>query len=406
MAQGRPDWQLSVETELVRCNFKASLRGDHPPTPLVPPIYNSSTYELENVKEGEELSNTASKDGYIYSRWGNPTVDAAAEVVSRLEGAKGSLLFSSGCAAISTCMITFANSGDHMVVCQPVYGGVNSIIDKILVKLGLEVTYIKGNSIDEYKKAIKPNTKILYGETPANPTMSILDLEAFGALGKAHPQLLTMVDATFASPYLLQPLKYGVDLVIHSCTKYLGGHTDLVGGVVSYANKEHGKTLTDNQIYLGNNMSPWDAYILHRSMKTLAVRMDRHSENALKVAQFLQDHPKVSRVYYPGLPSHPDHEVAKRQMRNFSGMLSFELKGNLENGVTLVENMKLINLAVSLGGVESLVCHPASTTHCESYVPAEMRKAAGVTDTMIRLSVGIENADDIIKDLEQALDKV
>lgn len=398
------DWELDLETVLVKRNLDDATKGSHEPRPLVTPIYTSSTYLLESAKEGEMLSMNHAKDGYLYSRWGNPTADSASCVLARLEGAAGSLLFSSGCAAITTTLFSFLKAGDHMVINQPVYGGVNAAVRTILGKLDIEVTWLKESSMDNYRNAVKENTKVLYAEVIVNPTMSLLDVEAFGALGRSLPGLVTMVDATFASPYLMQPVRYGVDLVLHSCTKYIGGHSDLVGGALSYAKKEHEHIILEHQILLGTNLSPFDAYLIRRSLNTLALRMDRHCQNAMKVAQYLESHPKVLRVLYLGLPSHPDHELAKRLLKKgCSGMLSFEIQGSLEDGIKVVENLKVIVHAVSLGGVESLICHPASTTHCDAYVTPEDKKTAGITDSLLRLSVGIESADDIIKDLEQAL---
>lgn len=401
-----PDWELRTETVLVRRNYEECMRGTRAPRPLVPPIYASSTYVLESAEAGEVLSNSNAANGYLYQRWGNPTADAAADVIAQLEGAAGTMLFSSGMAAINTTLFSYLKAGDHLVACQPCYGGVNSFSKLILQNLGIEISWVKGNSVEEYRKAVQKNTKLLYGESPANPTMSILDLEAFGELGKSLPNTITLVDCTFATPYLVQPMKYGIDLVIHSCTKYLAGHSDIIGGAVSYAKPEMGPWLREIHLLTNGAMAPFDAFLLHRSLKTLALRMDRHSENAMAVAHFLEQHPKVERVYYPGLASHPDHQLAEKQMKGFSGMVSFELKGGLDTGIKLVESTKVIVLAVSLGGVESLIEHPASMTHCDHHVSPEVKKASGITDGLIRLSVGIENIEDLIADLKQALDKL
>lgn len=382
-------------------------RGPHAPRPLVTPIYNSSTYILESAEEGKTLSNTEAENGYIYSRWGNPTDDGASSVIADLERAAGTLLYSSGMCAITTTLLTFLKPGDHLVACRPVYGGVNSFVETILSELGVEVTWIECLDVFEYERSIKSNTKVLYGETPANPTMSILDVELFGALSLMHPSITTMVDCTFASPYLVKPITFGTDIVLHSCTKYLGGHSDIVGGAVSYRTKELGKKLSHYRILMGGCMSPFDAFLLHRGIKTLAVRMDRQCDSAMQIAQLLSVHPKIARVYYAGLPAHPDHSLAKRQMGGkYSGMIAFELQGGLEDGIKFVESLKVVVLAVSLGGVESLVCHPASMTHCDHYVSPEAKEASGITDALIRLSVGLEDVKDLIADIAQALEKI
>jgi methionine-gamma-lyase len=420
------NWRLHADTELVSSDWQSSLRGGEnarPPRPLTAPIYAASTYRLASAKEGEELSNTLSKDGYLYSRWGNPTVDAAASVLAVLEEAEGTLLFASGMSAIVTTLFTFLRAGDHavghdtslcpslslslasQVICQPCYGGVNAFVEQYLCHLGVEVTWVAASDLKAYKAAVKDNTRLLYTETPTNPTMSVVDLEALAGFARTLPNLVTAVDATFASPYLLQPIKLGMDISIHSCTKYLAGHTDLIGGCVSYSKPELGRRLHNTQLLMGPCMSPMDAFMLHRSLKTLGLRMERHSENAMAVAEFLEKHPKVARVYYPGLTSHDDHAVARRLMRRFSGMLSFELTGGRESGIRLVESVRVVVLALSLGGVESLIEHPASMTHCDNYVSPEVKRAGGITDGLIRLSVGIENVDDIIQDLTQALEK-
>lgn len=371
--------------------------------PITPPIYHSSTYKLKSV---DEYLKILDEGGYIYSRLNSFTTDAAQAAINAIEGGEGTLVFNTGMAAISSAFWCFLKAGDHVVINKPCYSAVYDIIDKILPKFNIEASFVpSGCPVEEYKKRVKPNTRLLYGETPCNPSMAILDLEKFGQLGRSLG-ILTMVDGTFASPYIQQALKHGIDISMHSCTKFMGGHSDLTAGSLTFRTTELWKKMIRYQTTLGASLAPFDASLLIRGMKTLPIRMTRHSSNAQKIAEYLEKHPKIKSVMYPGLKSHPGHETAKKQMKLFGGMISLEVKGGVEGGKTLVESVRLIQLAVSLGGVESLIEHPATMTHGPMIMSDEDRRKSGLSDGLIRFSVGLEDPDDLIKDLEQALDKV
>eukprot|EP01125_Pyxidicula_operculata_P015989 TRINITY_DN5465_c0_g1_i1.p1 TRINITY_DN5465_c0_g1~~TRINITY_DN5465_c0_g1_i1.p1 ORF type:complete len:397 (+),score=62.10 TRINITY_DN5465_c0_g1_i1:45-1235(+) len=371
------------------------------------PIYLSSTYKLEDAQHGADLCDNKeplNKSKFLYQRWGNPTNDAVERHISQLEGGYGSYLMSSGMSAISTVLLGLLKSGDSIVLPYSLYGGTTDFVKDILTDFGVEACWIDSFDISEYEKHIKPNTKLIYGETPSNPVTKILDLEAFANLGKSK-NVITVVDSTFASPFCQKPHSFGVDLIVHSATKYLGGHSDVVSGVISCKSKELYDRLRSKVRLLGGVLAPMEAYLLERGIKTLGIRMPIHNSNTLAVATYLESRvDKVEKVYYPGLVSHPDHELAKKQMNGYGGVVSFELKGGLKAGIQLIENVKLITLAVSLGGVESLIEHAASMTH--AHASDEEKKRGHITDGLIRLSIGIEDVDDIIRDLEQALEKV
>ncbi|XP_048576624.1 cystathionine gamma-synthase isoform X2 [Nematostella vectensis] len=346
-------------------------------------------------------------DGYLYSRWNNPTVDAAAQTLNALEGGVGTLLFSSGMAAISTALLSLLKAGDHVVAPKIVYSGTLALLQTVLPRYGIEVTLVTGDSMESYQEAVKPSTKVIYGETPCNPTMAVLDLEAFAQLGMSLGEgVATMVDSTFGSPFNQAPLRHGIDVSIHSCTKYLGGHSDLVAGSLSVSSTHLLKKFHEYQKFFGGCLSPFDGYLLLRGIKTLHVRMERHNSNALEIAKFLENHEKVSVVNYPGLPSNPGHLIAKKQMRGFSGMVSFEVKGGLQEAVKFAESLKLVKLAVSLGGTDSLVEVVSCMTHPDKYVTPEMKAEAGVSDSLIRISVGLEHVEDLKQDIAQALDQM
>ena len=382
------------------------IRG--PVEPLTPPIYATATYKLNSAAHGARLSSLEEpheEEGpWLYSRWGNPTTDIAARIINKLENGYQTFVTSSGMAAVSTALFSHLKAGDHVVAPEPVYGGTHEIFSKTLPSYGVEVSWVDGTNIEAYKAAIKENTKVIYGETPANPTMSLCDLKGLGDLSK-ECGVTSMVDSTFASPYNQQPINFGVNVVIHSATKYLGGHHDITAGAIVVNNQESAKKVFQTLKLFGGIQSPYEAYLLTRGMKTLDVRMERHNRNAMKIAQFLVNHEKIEKVYYPGLESHPQHDLAMRQMHNgFGGMIAFDVKGGVEAGTKLIENLKIITLAVSLGGVSSLVEHAASMTH--TMVSREERLKGGITDGLIRFSVGIEDVDDIINDLKQALSLV
>ena len=366
------------------------------------PIYQTSTFRFESAEDGAACF-AGEKDGYVYTRIGNPTVAALERQVAELEHGYGAVAFASGMGAVSTVYMAYLNAGDHMISSDAVYGASRTMMEGHMSRFGVESTYVKTENIDNIKAAIRPNTKMLYIETPANPTMGITDIEACAKL--AHEKgLLLVVDNTFCSPYLQNPLDLGADVVLHSVTKFINGHADIVGGIVITKTQELYKKLHVMMLNLGGNMDPHQAYMVIRGLKTLGIRIDRAQESAMKVAEFLESHPKIASVAYPGLKSHPQYALAQKQMRGTGTMISFELKGGLEAGRKLMNNVKMCILAVSLGGVETLIQHPASMTH--SKVSAQAKAAAGITDGLVRFSVGIENVEDIIADLRQALDKI
>ena len=361
------------------------------------PIYQTSTFVFEDADQGAARFG-GTDPGYKYSRLGNPNTDALAEKIAALENAEAGLCFGSGMAAISTVMLHLVKAGDHVVAADALYGATFALFEKTLRKFGVEIDWIDTSDVEKVKAAIKPNTRVIYLETPANPTMKMADIQAISDLTKGT-EMKVVVDNTFMSPYFQRPIDLGAHVSIHSATKYIGGHGDVVGGIaVGYNDifKPLFATLKEH----GPIMGPFDAFLLNRGVKTLALRMERHNENAMKVAKFLESHPEVVEVYYPGLESHPQHELAKRQMHGFGGTLSFIVK-SFEKGKSLMNNVKLCYLAVSLGDVDTLIQHPASMTH--AIMPKAEREASGVTDGLIRLSVGLEDVEDIIADLDQAL---
>ena len=355
------------------------------------PIYQTSTYTQEAPGVNK---------GYEYSRSGNPTRAALEECVASLEGASYGLAFASGLAA-TTAVMSLLSPGDHVVAGDDLYGGTYRLFDKVLPRTGgLDFTYADTTDPEAFEKALRPETKLVWIETPTNPMLTLSDIQALSEM--AHERGATVVvDNTFASPYFQQPLSLGADAVVHSTTKYMGGHSDVVGGAFVTSDEEMYEKVKFYQNAAGAVPGPFDSWIVLRGLKTLSVRMRQHEENALAVAEFLEDHPETATVNYPGLPSHPQHDLAKKQMSGFSGMVSFTLRGGTEAAHAAVQKTKLFHFAESLGGVESLVTHPASMTHAA--IPREQREARGVTDGLLRLSVGIEDKDDLISDLERAI---
>ena len=359
----------------------------------ITPIFQTSTYTQEGLETHK---------GYEYSRTGNPTRTALEECLASLENARYGLAFSSGMAATSA-ILSLLRPGDHILACDDLYGGSYRIFEKVMRPTGVDISYVDARDVDAYAAAIRPETKFVWIESPTNPLLTLVDIAAVAKI--AHEQgARVVVDNTFASPYLQQPLDLGADIVVHSTTKSINGHSDVVGGAVLTSDTEAYEGIKFYQNAAGGVPSPFDAWLTLRGVKTLAVRMRQHCENARRIASFLAAHPNVERVYYPGLESHPDHALARRQMRDFGGMVSFAFKGRREDVDTFVRGLKVFALAESLGGVESLCCHPASMTH--GSIPKEEREKRGVTDTLLRLSVGIEDGDDLIADLEQALARV
>lgn len=366
------------------------------------PIYQTSTFQFESAEEGARCF-AGESDGYIYTRLGNPTIKVLENLMADLEEGYGGIATSSGMGAVSTVYMALLNQGDHIVSSSAIYGPSRSLIESHFSRFGVESTYVETSDIENVKRAIKPNTKILYVESPSNPTISITDLEACAKISKQH-NITFVVDNTFSSPYLQQPISFGADVVLHSITKFINGHADVVGGIIVAANRELYDKLHSMMTFLGCNMDPHQAYLVIRGLKTLSLRIERAQTNALEIARFLENHPKVEWIRYPGLPSHPQYELAKKQMKGPGSMISFGLKGGIEAGRRLMNNVKLAILAVSLGGVETLIEHPASMTH--SKVSEEEKQKAGITDGLVRYSVGIEDVQDLIEDLKQALEKV
>lgn len=366
------------------------------------PIYQTSTFKFDNAEHGAACF-AGESNGYIYTRIGNPTINALETLLAELEGGFGGIATSSGMAAVNTVYGAMLAQGDHVVSSAAVYGPSRVVLETYYKKYGVESTFVNTANFEEVKNAIRPETKLLYIETPANPTMEITDLEACCKLAHQHG-ITVAVDNTFCSPYLQRPIEMGADIVLHSLTKFINGHADIVGGVVVAKDEALYKKLRPIMVTLGFNMDPHQAYLVIRGVKTLSIRIDRAQESAMKLASYLENHPKVAWVKYPGLESHPQHELAKRQMDGFGSMISFELKGGLEAGRVMMNSVQMAILAVSLGGVETLIQHPASMTH--SKVSAEGKLKAGITDGLVRYSVGIEDVDDLMADLEQALQKV
>lgn len=354
------------------------------------PIYQTSTYRQNGVGKPKH---------YEYSRSGNPTRFALEELIADLEGGVKGFAFASGLAGIHA-VFSFFQAGDHLLLGDDVYGGTFRLFDKVLTKNGLEYTIIDTSDLTQIENAIQPNTKALYLESPSNPLLKITDLEKSAEIARKH-HLLTIVDNTFATPYFQKPLDLGADIVLHSGTKYLGGHSDVVAGLVTTNNEELADSIAFYQNAIGGVLGPQDSWLLQRGIKTLGVRMEEHQKNAFRVAEFLANHPKVEKVYYPGLATHPNHTLAQAQMSGFSGMVSFTLKQD-EEAIPFVEALQLFILGESLGGVESLVEIPSVMTHAS--VPKEKREAAGIKDGLIRLSVGIEYGEDLLDDLTQAFE--
>ena len=366
------------------------------------PIYQTSTFAFESAQDGADCF-AGVKPGYMYTRIGNPTVKALERQIALLEHACDSVAVASGMAAVSTVYLGLLNAGDHVVSSSAVYGASRVLMEQHMSRFGVESTYVNTANLDEVKAAMRPNTKMLYVETPANPTMEISDIATCAEIAHKAGALL-VVDNTFCSPYLSNPIDLGADVVLHSITKFINGHADIVGGVVATKEPEVYAKLRNAMVNFGGNMDPHQAYLVIRGLKTLGIRIDRAQENAIKVAEFLSTCPQVEWVKYPGLANHPQYDLAKKQMKGPGTMISFSLKGGLEAGRTLMDNVKMAILAVSLGGVETLIQHPASMTH--SKVPKESRESAGITDGLVRFSVGIENVEDIINDLKQAMAKI
>ena len=380
---------MKFDTKVVQ----AGITPDPTTGAIVPPLYQTATYVLEEVGKDK---------GFDYTRSSNPTRQLMEEILAVLDGGKFGIAFASGMSAVDSCM-KLLKAGDHVICSDDVYGGVSRHFNQILVNYDLHFTYVDSSNSTNIENAIQSNTKLIWVETPTNPLLKITDLEAVGNIAKKH-NILFGVDSTFATPVFLRPLEFGADLVMHSTTKYLSGHNQLIGGVVITNREDLFDQLKFVQKSIGAVPGPFDCWLTILGIKTLDLRMKKHDSNAQTVAEYLEDHPKVSSVTYPGLPSHPAHETAKKQMSGFSGMISFELTGGIQAGKIVMNSVKLAKLAESFGAVETMITHPATMTHAD--VPKDERDARGLTDGLVRLSVGIENPDDIIADLEQALNRV
>ncbi len=385
------------DTQCVHAGFKKDETGA-----IVPPIYQVSTFAFKDVDHGAALF-AGKVEGYIYTRMANPTIQALERAVATLEGGSGGLGCASGMAAIHTTFAATLRAGDHVVSSAFVYGPTRTLLETVLSRFGVEATFVDTSDPAAVPGALRKTTKLVFIETPGNPTLAVSDIAAIARVSHAHGAKL-VVDSTFMSPVLQQPLAHGADVVVHSMTKFLNGHADVVGGMIVVKTPEEYADFRKVLNQVGGVIDPFNSFLVLRGIRTLAVRMERHCRNAEAVARFLEGHPKVARVSYPWLPSHPQHELSKRQMRGGGGVVSFELKGGLEAGRTLMNSLGLCTLAVSLGGVETLIEHPASMTHA-SMGPAA-RREGGITDGLVRISVGIEAGEEIIADLDQGLARI
>ena len=385
------------DTQCVHAGFSPDASGA-----IVTPIYQVSTFSFRDVDHGADLFSGKEK-GYIYTRMANPTIEALERAVAVLEEGYMGLGCASGMAAIHTTFAAFASAGDHVICSESVYGPTNTLLKTVMTRFGVETTFVDTSDLEAIGKALKKNTKIIYVETPGNPTLVISDLAAVADIAHEHGARL-VVDNTFMSPILQKPLTLGADVVVHSMTKFINGHADVVAGMIVVKNEDDYKHFRKVLNQIGGVIDPFNAFLVARGIKTLAIRMERHCANAAKIANYLEGHEKIERVYFPGLSSHPQFEIAERQMKGPGGVISFELKGGIEAGKTLMNSLHLCTLAVSLGGVETLIEHPASMTHAS--MSAEDRAAAGITDGLVRIAVGIEHVDEIISDLDQGLEKV
>ncbi len=369
---------------------------------VVTPIYQTSTFAFDNTQQGADRF-AGRADGFIYTRIGNPTIRALEDCLAELEEGVGGVATSSGMGAVTTACMALLERDQHILSTASVYGPSRTLMERHLAKFGIGASFVDTSDLEAVRKGIRKNTRVVYVETPSNPMMQVTDIRAVAEIAHAQGALL-VVDSTFASPYLQKPLLLGADVVLHSVTKFINGHADVVGGILTARDAAVFKRLRDTMILIGCNMDPHQAYLVHRGIKTLALRIDRAQESAARIARWLEARDEVAWVRYTGLPSHPQHALVERQMKGPGSMISFELRGGLEAGKQLMNSVRLAALAVSLGGVETLIEHPASMTHAG--LPAEERRAAGITDGLVRYSVGIEDVQDLIDDLAQAFKAV
>jgi methionine-gamma-lyase len=389
--------ELGFNTKMVHAGHAHDQYGS-----AVTPIYQTSTFAFDNAQMGADRF-AGRADGFIYTRIANPTIRALEKSIAELENGAEGIATASGMGAVSVIYMALLSQGAHLVSTGSVYGPSRGLIEKQFSRFGVEYSYVDTSDIENVRTSMRPNTKMVYLESPSNPAMLVTDIRAASDIAHRHGALV-VVDNTFASPYLQKPLDLGADIVFHSVTKFINGHADVVGGIIVAKSPEVGKLLRTMMVTLGVNMDPHQAYLVNRGVKTLSLRVERAQENAMAIARWLEAHPKVEWIRYVGLPSHPQHDLVKRQMSGFGSMISFELKGGYEAGRNLMDNVRLATLAVSLGGVETLIEHPASMTHA-GMTQAD-RLEGGITDGLVRYSVGIEDVADLIADLEQAIAKV
>jgi methionine-gamma-lyase len=388
------DRPLGINSRLVHAGYHPDATGA-----VNVPVYLSSTFAFRDADHGAALF-AGAEQGWIYTRIGNPTIHALEECAADLEGGVGAVATASGMAAVNTVYMALLGSGAHVVSTASVYGPSRGLLEKQYVRFGTQASCVDSSDLDNVRRAMRPATRLVYVESPSNPAMQVTDIAGAAEIAHAHGALLA-VDNTFASPYLQRPLELGADIALHSVTKFINGHADVVGGLLVAKDPGVLRQLRETMVITGCNMDPHQAFLVLRGLKTLGLRVERAQAGAAAVARWLEAHPKVKSVRYIGLPSHPQHELARRQMQGFGSMIAFELKGGFEAGKKLMNHVRLATLAVSLGGVETLIEHPASMTHAS--MSREAREEAGFTDGLVRYSVGIEDADDLIADLEQAL---
>ncbi|TMP73148.1 methionine gamma-lyase [Pseudoalteromonas sp. S1609] len=377
-------------------------KANDPHGALTSPLYQTSTFHFESAAQGAARF-AGEEPGYIYTRLGNPTTTELEQKVAQLEGCEAAAATATGMGAVSASVLSFLSQGDHLIASSALYGCTFAFFAHMLPRWGIEVTFVDMTNESELRAAIKPNSKMIFVETPINPTMAVIDLALIGDVAKQH-HLLSVVDNTFLTPLLQSPKQYGIDIIMHSATKYLNGHGDVVAGIVC-GSLEHITQIKMTVLKdIGATISPHDAWLINRGLKTLAIRIERHCQSAQTIAEYLEAHPQVNKVYYPGLKSHPGYKYIGKQMKAAGGVIAFEIKGSLTDGEQFINSMQLCTLAVSLGDAETLIQHPASMTH-SPYTPEE-RLAAGISDGLIRLSVGLEDVNDIINDLNQAFTKI
>lgn len=386
-----------INTKIVHAGHHADATGA-----VTAPIYQTSTFAFKNARHGAALF-AGEEDGFIYTRIGNPTVRALEENIAELEHGCGGIATSSGMGAVCTVYIALLEAGAHIISTASVYGPTRGLMENDFARFGVRSSYVNTSDLEQVRAAFRPDTRLVYIESPSNPAMQVTDIEAVAAMAHEHG-CLVVVDNTFASPYLQTPLDLGADVVLHSITKFINGHADVVGGIIVAKDVALYKRLRKTMVNTGCNMDPHQAFLVLRGVKTLALRVERAQENAMQIARWLLHQPEIASVRYIGLESHPQHEIVKRQMKGFGSMIAFELKGGLEAGRCLMDSVKVATLAVSLGGVETLIEHPASMTHAG--MSPEDRIAAGFNDGLVRYAVGIEDVEDLIADLRQALDQL